>query len=92
MLKEPEYELRNSSIRAKPANQARLDRGETRTRPSGACFENEDIVASTVVVLIARRRTAAPGLIGKSERPKSWESALSASIRGAEQRPTFPKR
>lgn len=54
MLDRSGYQLRNSSIRAKPANQARLDRGEIPEATLKRLLRMKISWASTVVVLIGK--------------------------------------
>jgi hypothetical protein len=54
MLKRNGFELRNSSIRANPANQARLDRGEIKDETIKRLLRMKMSWASTVVVLIGK--------------------------------------
>lgn len=48
------YEIRNSSIRAKPANQRRLDRGEVKEATIKRLLRMKMSWASTVVVIIGK--------------------------------------
>jgi hypothetical protein len=54
MLKRNGFELRNSSIRAKPANQSRLDRGLIKDETIKRLLRMKMSWASTVVVLIGK--------------------------------------
>jgi hypothetical protein len=54
MLSRNGYDLRNSSIRAKPANQTRLDRGEIPEKTLKRLLRMKMSWASTVVVLIGK--------------------------------------
>lgn len=54
MLSRNGYELRNSSIRAKPANQARLARGEIPEKTLKRLLRMKISWASTVIVLIGK--------------------------------------
>jgi hypothetical protein len=54
MLKRNGFELRNSSIRAKPSNQARLDRGLVKEETIKRLLRMKMSWASTVVVLIGK--------------------------------------
>lgn len=53
-------DIRNSSIRAKPANQARLDRGEIRDETIRRLLRMKISWASTVVVLVGENTHARP--------------------------------
>jgi hypothetical protein len=53
-------DLRNSSIRAKPANQARLDRGEVKDETIRRLLRMKISWASTVVVLIGEQTHTRP--------------------------------
>jgi hypothetical protein len=53
-------DIRNSSIRAKPANQARLDRGEVKDETIRRLLRMKISWASTVVVLIGKNTHARP--------------------------------
>lgn len=54
LLSQRGYEIRNSSIRAKPANQRRLDRGEIKDATIKRLLRMKMSWASTVVVIIGR--------------------------------------
>ncbi|WP_085964541.1 TIR domain-containing protein [Bradyrhizobium sp. ORS 375] len=54
LLKRKGFELRNSSIRAKPSNQARLDRGLVKDETIKRLLRMKMSWASTVVVLIGK--------------------------------------
>lgn len=54
------YDIRNSSIRAKPANQQRLDRGEIKEQTIKRLLRMKMSWASTVVVLIGKETHARP--------------------------------
>jgi hypothetical protein len=54
MLKRNGYDIRNSSIRAKPANQERLDKGLVSDRTIQRLLKMKMSWASTVVVLIGK--------------------------------------
>src|SRR5258708_14085003 len=54
MLKRNGFELRNSSIRANPSNQARLDRGLVKDETIKRLLRMKMSWASTVVVIIAK--------------------------------------
>ncbi len=54
LLKRSGYEIRNSSIRAKPANQRRLDRGEVKEETIRRLLRMKISWASRVVVLIGK--------------------------------------
>ena len=54
------YEIRNSSIRAKPANQRRLDEGRISGRTIKRLLRMKMSWASTVVVLIGRETHSRP--------------------------------
>src|SRR5260221_9862101 len=60
MLNRSGYELRNSSIRAKPTNQARLDRGEIPEATLKRLLRMKISWASTVVVLIGKETHSRP--------------------------------
>lgn len=60
MLKRSGFELRNSSIRAKPANQARLDRGQVKDETIKRLLRMKMSWASTVVVLIGKETHKRP--------------------------------
>jgi hypothetical protein len=60
MLKRDGFELRNSSIRAKPANQARLARGEIKEETLKRLLRMKMSWASTVVVLIGKETHSRP--------------------------------
>jgi hypothetical protein len=60
MLNRSGYELRNSSIRAKPANQARLDRGEIPEATLKRLLRMKISWASTIVVLIGKETHSRP--------------------------------
>ena len=60
MLNRNGYELRNSSIRAKPANQARLDRKEIPEATLKRLLRMKISWASTVVVLIGKETHGRP--------------------------------
>ena len=55
LLKRKGHDIRNSSIRAKPANQRRLDRGEVKEETIRRLLRMKISWASTVVVLIGKR-------------------------------------
>ncbi|VTZ23754.1 conserved hypothetical protein [Methylocella tundrae] len=54
------YEIRNSSIRAKPANRARLDRGEIKEATIKRLLRMKMSWASTVIVLIGKETHQRP--------------------------------
>src|SRR5689334_9538352 len=54
MLQKRGFQLRNSSIRAKPANQARLDKGLVKEATLKRLLRMKMSWASTVVVLVGR--------------------------------------
>lgn len=54
------YEIRNSSIRAKPANQARLNRGEIKDATLKRLLRMKMSWASTVIVLIGKETHQRP--------------------------------
>jgi hypothetical protein len=54
------YDIRNSSIRAKPANQQRLERGEVKDETIRRLLRMKISWASTVVVLIGQETHARP--------------------------------
>lgn len=58
LLKTQGHDIRNSSIRAKPANQRRLDRGEVKDETIRRLLRMKISWASTVVVLIGRNTHA----------------------------------
>ncbi len=60
MLSRRGYEIRNSSIRAKPANQARLDKGMVNDQAIKRLLRRKMAWASTVVVLIGKETHARP--------------------------------
>jgi MTH538 TIR-like domain (DUF1863) len=60
MLKRNGFELRNSSIRAKPSNQARLDRGLVKDETIKRLLRMKMSWASTVVVLIGKETHKRP--------------------------------
>jgi len=60
MLGRQGYEIRNSSIRAKPSNQARLDRGMVKDETIRRLLRRKMSWASTVVVLIGKETHARP--------------------------------
>ena len=60
MLKQNGYEIRNSSIRAKPANQRRLDDGRVSDNVIKRLLRMKMSWASTVVVLIGKETHARP--------------------------------
>ncbi len=60
MLSRAGHEIRNSSIRAKPANQQRLDRGLVSDRAIQRLLRMKMSWASTVVVLIGRETHTRP--------------------------------
>jgi antiphage defense system Thoeris ThsB-like protein len=60
LLRRRGKDIRNSSIRAKPANQARLDRGEVRDETIRRLLRMRISWASTVVVLIGDNTHARP--------------------------------
>lgn len=60
MLGRAGYEIRNSSIRAKPANQRRLEEGRISERVIARLLRMKMSWASTVVVLIGRETHARP--------------------------------
>jgi MTH538 TIR-like domain (DUF1863) len=55
LLKRNGYDIRNSSIRAKPANQERLDRNEVSDRTIQRLLRMKISWASTIVVLIGKQ-------------------------------------
>jgi hypothetical protein len=73
MLNRNGYELRNSSIRAKPANQARLDRGEIPEATLKRLLRMKISWASTVVVLIGKETQAVAWTATKSRPWVDWE-------------------
>ncbi|MGO4486662.1 TIR domain-containing protein [Rhizobium pisi] len=60
MLARQGYEIRNSSIRAKPSNQARLDRGMVKDETIRRLLRRKMSWASTVIVLIGKETHARP--------------------------------
>ncbi len=60
MLKRSGYEIRNSSIRAKPANQRRLDEGRVSDAAIRRLLRMKMNWSSTVVVLIGKQTHARP--------------------------------
>ena len=54
------HDVRNSSIRAKPANQRRLDQGLVKDGTIGPSCAHEDLWAGTVVVLIGKATHSRP--------------------------------
>jgi hypothetical protein len=60
LLKRNGFELRNSSIRVKPANQARLDRGQVKEETIKRLLRMKMSWASTVVVLIGKETHKRP--------------------------------
>ena len=60
MLQRNSYEIRNSSIRAKPANQARLDKGQIPERTLKRLLRMKMSWASTVVVVIGKNTHSRP--------------------------------
>lgn len=60
LLKRGGYDIRNSSIRAKPANQRRLDEGRVSDRTIKRLLRMKMSWASTVVVLIGKETHARP--------------------------------
>ena len=55
LMRKAGYDIRNSSIRAKPANQARLDRGEVKDETIRRLLRRKISWAGQVVVLIGKR-------------------------------------
>lgn len=60
MLKRKGYEIRNSSIRAKPANQRRLDEGRISDKVIKRLLRMKMSWSSTVVVLIGKQTHTRP--------------------------------
>lgn len=60
MLSRRGYEIRNSSIRAKPANQARLDKGLVSDEAIKRLLRMKMSWASTVIVLIGKNTAQRP--------------------------------
>lgn len=60
MLSRNGYEIRNSSIRAKPANQERLDKGLVRDNTIKRLLRMKMNWASTVIVLIGKHTAQRP--------------------------------
>ncbi|MEO8488053.1 MAG: TIR domain-containing protein, partial [Betaproteobacteria bacterium] len=60
MLRRADYEIRNSSIRAKPANQRRIDQGMVSERAIKRLLRMKMSWASTVVVLIGKETHTRP--------------------------------
>ena len=60
LLKRQGYDIRNSSIRTKPANQRRLDRGEVKDATIRRLLRMKISWASTVVVLIGNKTHERP--------------------------------
>jgi len=60
MLKRNGYDIRNSSIRAKPANQRRLEQGLVSDRVIKRLLKMKMSWASTVIVLIGKRTHSRP--------------------------------
>lgn len=60
LLQRSGYDIRNSSIRAKPANQARLDRGEVKDETIRRLLRMKISWASRVVVLIGKETHRRP--------------------------------
>jgi len=73
MLKRSGFDLRNSSIRAKPSNQARLDRGQVKDETIKRLLRMKMSWASTVVVIIGKDTHKRPWVdweIRKSQRTR----------------------
>lgn len=60
LLKRSDIDIRNSSIRAKPANQERLDKGLVSDKTIERILRMKISWASTVVVLIGQRTASRP--------------------------------
>lgn len=60
MMKKNGYDIRNSSIRAKPANQRRLDKGLVSDRTIKRLLQMKMSWASTVIVLIGKQTHTRP--------------------------------
>jgi hypothetical protein len=60
LMKRAGYDIRNSSIRAKPANQRRLDRGEVKDETIRRLLRMKVSWASNVVVLIGKETHQRP--------------------------------
>jgi hypothetical protein len=60
MLKRHDYDIRNSSIRAKPSNQRRLDQGMVSERTIKRLLQMKMSWATTIVVLIGKETHARP--------------------------------
>ncbi len=60
LLQRAGYDIRNSSIRAKPANQARLDQGLVKERTLKRLLRMKISWASTTVVLIGKKTHSRP--------------------------------
>lgn len=60
LLKRAGFDIRNSSIRAKPANQRRLDRGEVKVETIQRLLRMKISWASRVIVLIGKETHARP--------------------------------
>lgn len=77
------YEIRNSSIRAKPANQRRLDRGEVSEETIRRLLRRKISWASRVVVLIGKKTHARPWVNWEIEQAnKQGKRIVGVYVRG----------
>ena len=85
------YEIRNSSIRAKPANQRRLDREEVKDATIRRLLRMKISWASTVVVLIGRDTHTRPWVNWEIEQAnRQGKRIIGAYIRGGMEADTPP--
>jgi hypothetical protein len=77
------YDFRNSSIRAKPANQARLDRGEVKEETIRRLLRMKISWAGTVVVLIGKDTHSRPWVDWEIEQAnKQGKGIVGVFVRG----------
>lgn len=84
LLKRSGYDIRNSSIRAKPANQQRLERGEVKEATIRRLLRMKVSWASRVVVLIGKETHQRPWVNWEIEQAnKQGKRIVGVFIRGA---------
>ena len=83
LLRRQGYDIRNSSIRAKPANQRRLERGEIKEATIRRLLRMKISWASTVVVLIGNETHARPWVNWEIEQAnKQGKRIVGVYVRG----------
>ena len=83
LLKRSGYDIRNSSIRAKPANQQRLERGEVKDETIRRLLRMKVSWASRVVVLIGKETSQRPWVNWEIEQAnKQGKRIVGVFVRG----------